>query len=71
MFNPWLAMWALFFIGLFIVGVTAYDCLDRKSRGQRINKGACTVALLVGIALMAPVLFPLLFYLLPLYFRSM
>ena len=71
MFNPWLAMWFIFFAGVFVIGVAVYDYLDRKKRGQPIKKWAYALTFLIALLLMFPVLSTFLFYLLPIHLRSM
>ena len=70
MFNPWLAMWVVFFIGLFVAGVAVYDCLDRKKRAQPIKKRAYALVFFIALLLMFPVLSTYLFYMLPIQLRS-
>ena len=43
----WMAIWVFAFIGLFIIGLTVYDCLDRKRRGVPIKWGFVLLAVLL------------------------
>ncbi|MBR7147145.1 MAG: hypothetical protein IKD11_05445 [Oscillospiraceae bacterium] len=71
MFNPWLAMWGIFFLGIFVIAVAVYDYADRKKRGQSIKKWAYALTFLIALLLMFPVLSIYLFYMLPIQLRSM
>ena len=54
--EPWMLMWVLFFAGLFMIGVAAYDFADRKKRGQDTRLWKYGLVLLAGLVLMWPIL---------------
>jgi len=54
--EPWILMWVLFGIGLFVIGVAGYDYQDRKKRGQEIKLWKYVLVGLVGLALVWPIL---------------
>ena len=68
MSEPWILMWVIFLAGLFVIGVALYDYLDRKKRGQPIKLWKYVLAVLIGLALMFPVVSGILVTL-PLFFR--
>ena len=68
MSEPWILMWVIFLAGLFVIGVALYDYLDRKKRGQPIKLWKYVLAVLIGLALMFPVVSGILVTL-PLCFR--
>ena len=51
----WMAIWVFALIGLFITGLTVYDCLDRKRRDVPIKWGFVLLAVLAGLALAFPI----------------
>lgn len=61
----WMALWVFTFIGLFIIAVAVYDYVDRKKRSQEMKKWKYALALIIGLALMFPVVSTFLFYILP------
>ena len=65
--EPWILMWVLFGIGLFVIGVAGYDCQGRKKRGQEIKLWKYVLVGLVGLALVWPILAGLV-YSLPKFF---
>ena len=65
--EPWILMWVLFGIGLFVIGVAGYDYQDRKKRGQEIKLWKYVLVGLVGLALVWPI-FAGLVYSLPKFF---
>ncbi|MBR5537781.1 MAG: hypothetical protein IKU58_07770 [Clostridia bacterium] len=65
--EPWILMWVLFGIGLFVIGVAGYDYQDRKKRGQEIKLWKYVLVGLVGLALVWPILAGLV-YSLPKFF---
>ena len=52
----WMGIWIFSFIGLFIIAVVIYDCLDRKKRKQEIKLRKYLPAVIVGSVLMLPIL---------------
>ena len=66
--EPWILMWVLFGIGLFVIGVAVYDYLDRKKRGQEIKLWKYVLVVLVGLVLMWPILAGLAYSLPPCFF---
>ena len=65
--EPWILMWVLFGIGLFVIGVAGYDYQVRKKRGQEIKLWKYVLVGLVGLALVWPILAGLV-YSLPKFF---
>ena len=55
----WMAIWVFALIGLFIIGLTVYDCLDRKRRGVPIKRGFVLLAVLAGLLAAFPMVFGL------------
>ena len=51
-----MGIWASSFIGLFVIAVAAYDYFDRKKRSQEIKLWKYFLAIIVGLALMFPIL---------------
>ena len=51
----WLAFWAFFFMGLFVIGVTVYDYIDCKKRGNKRAMWKYALAVVIGLILMFPV----------------
>ena len=33
--EPWIFLWVIGLLGLFVIGLAVYDYLDRKKRGER------------------------------------
>ena len=60
----WMAIWGFALMGLFIIGLTVYDCLDRKRRDVPIKWGFVRLAVLAGLALAFPIVSGLVFRLL-------
>ena len=54
--NPWIFLWAICLIGLFVIGLAVYDFVDRKKRGQPIKLWKYAVAIVIGLVLMFPVI---------------
>jgi quinol-cytochrome oxidoreductase complex cytochrome b subunit len=54
--EQWMLLWVIAIIGLLIIACVIYDYLDRKKRGQEIQIWKHTLAILIGLILMYPVL---------------
>ena len=60
----WMGIWVFSFIGLFVIAVVIYDCLDRKKRNQEIKLWKYLLAIIVGLVLMFPILYGVMLWLL-------
>ena len=67
MYNPWIFLWVMCLLGLFVIILAVYDYLDRKKRGQQIKLWKYVLVGLVGLALVWPILAGLV-YSLPKFF---
>lgn len=53
--EPWVFLWVVCLIGLFVISLAVYDYVDRKKRGQQIKLWKYALAILIGLLLMFPV----------------
>ena len=60
----WMGIWVFSCIGLFVIGVAAYDYFDRKKRNQEIKLWKYLLAAIVGLVLTFPILSGVLLWLL-------
>ena len=51
----WMGIWIGTFIGAFIIVVAIYDYFDKKKRGQEIKIWNYLLAIIVGLALVFPI----------------
>ncbi len=55
MSEPWVFLWVVCLIGLFVIGLAVYDYVARKKRGQQIKLWKYALAILIGLCLIFPV----------------
>lgn len=53
--EPWIFLWVICLIGLFVNILAIYDYVDRKKRGQQIKLWKYALAISIGLVLMFPV----------------
>ena len=54
--EPWIFLWVIGLLGLFVIGLAVYDYLDRKKRGQPMKLWKYALAILIDMVLMFPVI---------------
>jgi ABC-type amino acid transport system permease subunit len=60
----WMGIWIGTFIGAFIIVVAIYDYFDKKKRGQEIKIWKYLLAIIVGLALLFPIVSGIVLWLL-------
>ena len=60
----WMGIWIGTFIGAFIIVVAIYDYFDKKKRGQEIKIWKYLLAIIVGLALVFPIVSGIVLWLL-------
>lgn len=60
----WMGIWISIFIGFFIITVAIYDYFDKKKRGQEIKIWKYLLAIIVGLALVFPIVSGIVLWLL-------
>lgn len=60
----WMGIWISIFIGFFIITVAIYDYFDKKKRGQEIKIWKYLLAIIVGLALLFPIVSGIVLWLL-------
>ena len=60
----WMGIWIGTFIGFFIITVAIYDYFDKKKRGQEIKIWKYLLAIIVGLALVFPIVSGIVLWLL-------
>ena len=64
MVEKWMGIWISTFIGFFIITVAIYDYFDKKKRGQEIKIWKYLLAIIVGLALLFPIVSGIVLWLL-------
>ena len=59
-----MGIWISTFIGFFIITVAIYDYFDKKKRGQEIKIWKYLLAIIVGLALLFPIVSGIVLWLL-------
>ena len=60
----WMGIWISTFIGFFIITVAIYDYFDKKKRGQEIKIWKYLLGIIVGLALVFPIVSGIVLWLL-------